>query len=122
MNCACQVQSTNSEMTPTSSAARPSHSMNTPGASTSSTSSTAPAMNQSQTPSEASSVSIEAPQLIGLELIGLELIGLAPAAGTAGTVGRGRGALPPAPSGGPPNVALATPAMPASEPSMVVGS
>src|SRR5216683_7714524 len=102
MNCACQVQSTNNEMPPTSIAARPSHSMNTPGATTSSTSSKPPAMNQSQTPSEASSVSMEIPQLMGF----------APAAGTVG-----RGGCAPLPELPPPKVSLAISAMPPSEPS-----
>src|SRR3981189_2717031 len=59
MNCACQFQSTNIEMAPTSIAARPSHSMNTPGDNTSRTSNNPPAMNQPQNPSEVNSVDME---------------------------------------------------------------
>src|SRR5712692_9646171 len=81
MNCACQVQSTNIEMAPTSIAARPSHSMNTPGASTSRTSSNPPAMNQSQNPSEANSVNMAPAQLAVSEPGGL--------ASGAGRLGRG---------------------------------
>src|SRR6266446_6500301 len=115
MNCACQVQSTNIEMAPTSIAARPSHSMNTPGDNTSRTSNNPPAMNQSQNPSEVNSVSMEAPQLIGL------VSGLGGLASGAGRLGRG-GALAAVPRGLPPNVALAISAMPASEPSILVAS
>src|SRR5216683_1770278 len=115
MNCACQFQSTNIEIAPTRIAASPSHSMNTPGASTSRTSSNPPAMNQSQNPSEANSSSMEAPQLVGFVS---ELGGLASGAGRLGR-GGGLAAVPP---GLRPNVALAISAMPASEPSMLVAS
>src|SRR5258708_39694444 len=115
MNCACQLQSTNIEMAPTGIAASPSHSMNTPGASTSRTSSNPPAMNQSQTPSEANSASMEAPQLVGL------VSGLGGLASGGGRLGRG-GALGAVPRGVPPNVALAVCGVAASEPSMLVAS
>src|SRR5215813_4204250 len=96
MNCACQLQSTNIEMAPTSIAARPSHSMNTPGANTSRTNNSPPAMNQSQNPSAVNSVSMDRTQLIGFVS---ELGGFVPA---AGRLGRG-GVLATAPPEFPPN-------------------
>src|SRR5262249_16982758 len=115
MNCACQLQSTNIEMAPTSIAARPSHSMNTPGDNTSRTSSNPPAMNQSQNPSEGNNVNMRRAQLIGFVS---ERVGFAPA---AGRLGRGGGLAAVPPEFGP-NVALAISAMPPSEPSTLLTS
>src|SRR5262249_538076 len=87
MNCACQLQSTKIEMAPTRSAAMPSHSMNTPGASTSRTNSTPPAINQSQNPSTVNRSSIETPQLRGF----VSELGGSPLA--ARTLGRAAGRI-----------------------------
>ncbi len=99
-----------SEMTPTRIAAIPSHSMNTPGASSSSTRNTAATMNQSQAPS----ATIQDHKTLSIMST--------PGRPGTGPVGRRGGGALPSPDRSPPNVALAISPMPASEPSTLVAS